>query len=110
MPPLPITDDDLSDQLLARKAGTDDYSISVQATGGRRLPVGRIMLVARASGRVAWFWTITGPAAPDAGIELAGEAQTLDEAKTDLRQAFDRLLCWAAMARSGELRWYSAMK
>lgn len=107
MPLLTITVADLAEELLARNTGADDYSIAIQAAGGRRLPVGRIMRVARASGRSAWFWTITGPAAPDAGIGLAGEASTLDDAKGDLRQAVDRLLYWASMARSGELRWHT---
>jgi hypothetical protein len=106
MPPLPIAIDGLADQLLARRTGTDDYSISVQASGGRRLTVGRIMRVARASGRVPWFWSITGIAEPEASIEMAGEGDTLDEAKAAMRQAFDRLLYWAALARSGELRWH----
>jgi hypothetical protein len=106
MPLLTVTAADLAEELLARRVGTEDYAIAIQVAGGRRLPVGRIMFVARASGRSAWFWTITGPTALDAGIGLAGEAETLDDAKGDLRQAFDRLLYWASMARSGELRWH----
>ena len=107
MPLLTIPIDALAEQLLARRTGSDDYSISVEAGEHGRLPVGRIMLVARASGRTAWIWTITGPATPDAGIELAGEAEDLEAAKAALRGAFDRLLYWSSMAKDGELRWHT---
>jgi hypothetical protein len=55
--------DELADQLLARCTAVDDYDVSVEAGEHGRLMVGRIMLVARASGRTTWFWTVTGPAA-----------------------------------------------
>ena len=103
---LTVPIDALADQLLARKTAENDFSIIVEAGEHGRLTVGRIMLVARASGRVAWFWTITGPAEPDAGVALVGEAEDLDGAKAALRQAFDRLLHWASMARDGELGWH----
>jgi hypothetical protein len=108
MPLLTIPIDAISDQLLARKTTENDYTIIVEAGEHGRLTVGRIMLVARASGRVAWFWTITGPAAPNSGVGLVGEAEDLDGAKAALRQAFDRLQYWAAMARHGELHWHLA--
>ena len=101
-----ISIDAISDQLLARKTTEGDYTIIVEAGEHGRLTVGRIMLVARSSGRVAWFWTITGPAAPDAGVGLAGEADNLDAAKAALRSAFDRILYWASMAKNGELGWH----
>jgi hypothetical protein len=106
MPLLPISIDAISDHLLARKTAENDFTIIVEAGEHGRLTVGRIMLVARASGRAAWFWTITGPAAPGAGVGLAGEADDLDGAKSALRSAFDRLLHWASMARDGELGWH----
>jgi len=106
MPLLTVQIDAIAEQLLARKTAENDFTISVEAGEHGRLTVGRIMLVARSSGRVAWFWTITGPAAPEAGIGLVGEADDLDGAKAALRAAFDRLLHWAAMARDGELGWH----
>jgi hypothetical protein len=106
MPLLTVAIDSLSDDLLARKTADDDYTISIDAGAHGRLTVGRIMRVARASGRVAFFWTITGPAAPEAGIGLVGEADNLEDAKAALRQAFDRVLHWAAMRKDGELAWH----
>jgi hypothetical protein len=110
MPLLLIPIDSLSEQLLARRTGADDYSIHVEAGEHGRLPVGRIMRVARASGRTAFFWTVTGPAVPDAGIALAGEEADLDVAKVAFRQAFDRLLYWAAEHKSGLLPWHGMDK
>lgn len=98
--------DALSGLLLLRRIAEADYSVEVEAGEHGRLAAGRIMRVSRASGRTCWFWTITGPAAPDAGIALAGEAEDLETAKVDFRAAFDRLLYWAAMSRDGELGWH----
>ena len=98
--------DALAEQLLLRRNGEHDYAVEIEAGEHGRLAAGRILQVSRASGRVAWFWTITGPAAPDAGIALAGEAEDLESAKVDFRAAFDRLLYWAAMSRDGELGWH----
>jgi len=50
------------------------------------------MKVARSSGRLAYFWTITGPAAPDSGVSLSGEAESLPAAQTALREAWERIL------------------
>lgn len=85
--------------LLLRRIAQDDYSVDVAASERSLLIVGRIMRVARSSVRTAWFWTITGPAAPHAGIALVGEADDLEAAKAALRQSFDRLLHWAAIDR-----------
>jgi hypothetical protein len=59
MPLFAIPIDALSDQLLARPIGEADYAINTDAGEHGRLPVGRIMRVARSSGRTAWFWTLT---------------------------------------------------
>jgi hypothetical protein len=106
MPLHVISIDAISDQLLARKTAEGDYTIIVEAGEHGRLTVGRIMMVARASGRGAWFWTITGPAAPEAGVGLAGEADDLDGAKAALRAAFDRILKRASMVQNCELGWH----
>lgn len=97
----------LADQLLLRGIGQDDFAVMVEAGQHGRLAVGRIMMVARSSGRSPFLWTITGPAAPECGVGLNGEAESLDQAKGDFRAAFDRLLHWAAMSRDGELRWHT---
>lgn len=55
MPHLPISIDAISDHLLARKTAENGFTIIVEAGEHGRLTVGRIMLVARASGRAAWF-------------------------------------------------------
>ena len=75
MPLLTIPIDALSEQLLARRTAVDDYTVAVEAGEHGRLTVRRIRLVARSSGRTAWFWTITGTAAPDVGVGLVGEAE-----------------------------------
>ena len=64
------------------------------------------MRVQRASGHTAWFWTVTGPAEPQAGVGLTGEADDLEAAKVEIRKAFDALLYWCAMRRDGEIRWH----
>ena len=71
-----------------------------------RLVVGRIMQVSRASGRIAWFWTVTGPAEPDAKAGFVGEAEDLDAAKAEFRKAFDAVLCWCSSERAGVVRWH----
>lgn len=106
MSPLTIPIDALSEQLLLRRIAENDYAVEVEAGEHGRLAAGRIMRVSRATGRTCWFWTITGPAAPDAGVALAGEAEDLESAKIDFRRAFDRLLYWAGMVREGELGWH----
>ena len=105
MAPRPIPIDALASQLLLRSQGDNDFGVHVEAGEHGRLAVGRIMRVSRASGRIAWFWTVTGPAEPDAGIGLVGEAEDLDTAKVELRKAFDAVLYWCASNRGGEIRW-----
>ncbi len=77
MAPRTIPIDTLVGQLLLKPQGSDDYGVFVEAGEHGRLTVGRIMRVRRASGRTAWFWTVTGPAEPEAGIGLAGKLETL---------------------------------
>ncbi len=96
----------LSDQLLLRRTAPGDYAVLVEAGEHGRLTVGRIMRVNRASGRTAYFWTITGPAAPEAQVGLVGEEDDLDAAKAAFRRAFDSLLYWAALKKDGELPWH----
>ena len=106
MAPRSIPIDALADQLLLKPQGSDDYGVLVEAGEHGRLTVGRIMRVSWASGRIAWFWTVTGPAEPDAKVGLAGEAEELEAAKVEIRKAFDALLYSCAMRRDGEIRWH----
>jgi hypothetical protein len=106
MPPYPIKIDALASQLLLRSQGDNDFGVLLEAGEHGRLTVGRIMRVSRASGRIAWFWTVTGPAEPDANVGLVGEAEDLDAAKVEIRKAFDSLLYWCNMRRDGEIRWH----
>lgn len=71
---LSIPATDLEGPLLPRQHGIgDDFTVAIDAGSHGRRAVGRIMRVQRATGsdRGAWFWSITGPAAPTAGIALA---------------------------------------
>ena len=105
MAPRPIPIDALTSQLLLRSQGDNDFGVHVEAGEHGRLAVGRIMQVSRASGRIAWFWTVTGPAEPDAKVGLVGEAEDLDAARVEFRKAFDAVLYWCASNRGGKIRW-----
>jgi hypothetical protein len=69
------------------------------------LLVGRIMSVARPNNETAYFWTLKGPACPDAPVARDGDTRDLQTARAAFRTAFDSLLTWAVMARDGEVRW-----
>jgi hypothetical protein len=101
-PLLAIPVADLTGALLPRQHAAHDHTIEIDAGSHGRRSVGRIMVVSRATGsdRGAWFWTITGPAAPDAGVALSGDAGSLEEARLAFRAAFDRLIaCSRSMCR-----------
>jgi hypothetical protein len=68
------------------------------------------MAAARSGGSTRWLWTITGPAAPDAGIGLSGDAESLEEARGAFRSAWNALLSWAAAERAGGLGWHVPAK
>jgi hypothetical protein len=95
----------LTRPLLLRRTAATDFTVEIDAGEHGRLTVGRIMRVARAAGRAAWFWTLTGPAAPGALVALSGEAATREEAMTAFRGAWESVLAWAA-AGDGRLRWH----
>lgn len=111
MPLLTITDADLQGPLLARQYDdADDFTIEIDAGEHGRRTVGRIMRVQRASGtdRGAWFWTMTGPTVPSAGVALFGDAGSLAEARQEFRGAWPAAgvgslqgLCCASVARAG---------
>jgi hypothetical protein len=106
MPLLAIPVDAFDEQLILRKQGSDDYGVDVVAGEHRRLVAGRILRVARASGRVAFFWSITGAAVPSARLGTSGEADDLDAAKVAFRHAFDEMLYWASAKGGGTLPWH----
>lgn len=109
MPLLAIPVADLTGPLLPRQHGTaDDFTIEIDAGSHGRRSVGRIMVVSRATGsdRGAWFWSIVGPAAPEAGVALSGDAGSLAEGRLAFRAAFDRLIAWAASTPSAALPWH----
>ena len=93
--------------LLRRHGRAVDFGIFIQL-GGRRLSVGRIMAVQHATGsdRGSWLWTITGPAVPNSADSLSGDAGSLTEARTALREAFERLLKWASSTHSAAMPWH----
>jgi hypothetical protein len=105
MPLLAIPITDLTGPLLPRQHAAHDHTIEIDASG-RRLTVGRIMRVNRGSSREAWFWTITGPAPPEAGVALSGDAGSLEEARLAFRAAIDRLIAWAASTPTAALPWH----
>lgn len=84
---------------LPDEADSARYLAAADEDGEHGKPtVGRIIPVARASGRQACFWTIIGPAAPDAGIGLADEADGLEDLKTVFGGVFYQLLYRASMS------------
>jgi hypothetical protein len=85
-----IRTDDLAAQLRLIRIGLDDYVVLAQAGLDVQLEVGRIVRIRwrRPSGKTSWFWTITGPAEPVAGIDFLGEAEDLDTAKSVFSKAF----------------------
>lgn len=66
------------------------------------------MLLARSSCRRAFFWTVMGPVAPTADVQLTGEDETQPDTHTSLRRAIDRLLTWAARDEGGMLPQHDA--
>ena len=94
MPLLSIPVTALAGPLLNRRTAADDFTIEIDAGEHGHRSVGRIMVVIHATGsdRGAWFWTITVPAAPEAGITLSGDIGSLEEARLAFRAAFDRLI------------------
>jgi hypothetical protein len=105
MPLLTLPAAALAGPLQPRRIAPDDYAVEIDAAG-QRLVVGRIMAAARAGGSTRWMWSVTGPAAPDAGIGLSGDAESRQEAQEAFRLAFDRVIAWAAVERPGGLPWH----
>ena len=66
---------------------------------------GRIMRVARSSGRSAWLWSVTGPSMVTITSASSGEVETLAEAKREFRRAFDAWLA-DALSTGGETIWH----
>lgn len=91
----------LTGPLLLRRHAESDFTVEIEAAGHGRLTVGRIMAVARSGGSSRWMWTITGPAAPDCGLGLSGDAESRKEAQEAFRLAWDALLAWGG----GRLGW-----
>lgn len=88
--------------LLTRATAQNDHSVKIDG-----LLAGRIMLRPAAFGVSRWFWTVTGPAMVQAGLPSSGEAETLEEARLQFRQAFDRWMAWA-MAQNGPVTWHGS--
>ena len=63
------------------------------------------MLQPRSFGQEKWFWSITGPALAQAGLNSSGETTSLDDAKRALRERFDEWLEWA-LAADAAVYWY----
>jgi len=76
--------------LITKALARNDYSVLMDG-----LNAGRIMLQPRSSGQHVWLWTITGPILLHAGLHSSGEADTLEEARQALREAFVRWHNWA---------------
>ena len=93
----------LAGPLLLRRSTDSDFTVEIAAGEIGRLAAGRILMVARSGGVSRWLWSLTAPAAPDAGIGLHGEAETLPEAQEAFRLAFDQVLAWAAAEPGGKV-------
>jgi hypothetical protein len=68
---------------------------------------GRIMLTRMAFGVVNWHWFMTGPYLPRTIHSGTGICDTLQEAKSEFRVAFNRWLEWAVL-QNDLVTWYGA--
>jgi hypothetical protein len=66
---------------------------------------GRIMRQRRLFGVEVWLWSVMWRAMVQAGPESSGEADSVEAARHEFRQAFDRWLAWATV-HQGEVRWF----
>ncbi len=108
---LPVAD--LRKPLLLRRLHnphSEDHAVYIDAGAHGRLRAGRILANRRTGLAVVWTWTVTGLAAPEAPVNLYGDADTLEDAKVALRAAYEALLCWSATRNGGELRWLPIYK
>lgn len=67
-----------------------DYSVRI-----KEHVAGRIMAKPLSGNRVVWFWTITGPYVPLELLPSSGDADTVEQAKSEFRAKFDAWLVWA---------------
>ena len=82
--------------LILKRVTLEDYSVRVADR-----VVGRIMLKPMAGGVSTWWWTITWPYMGDA--PSSGDAETLEQAKTDIKVRFTAWL--ESAVRQGEAHW-----
>ena len=75
---------------------SDDYTVKATT-----VVMGRIMRMAKSFNVNMWLWTITGPYIPTALQPSNGEAETLDQAKKDLRAKLDLWFAWVEKQRGG---------
>ena len=75
---------------------SDDYTVKATT-----VVMGRIMRMAKSFNVHVWLWTITGPYIPTVLQPSNGEAETLEQAKKDLRAKIDLWFAWAEKQRGG---------
>lgn len=73
------------------------------------LRAGRIFQEIRAGHRHVYFWTLSSPYTVTAAITASGEQDTLEDAKSALRGAFDAWLKWA-LEREWSVVWYGEVE
>lgn len=83
-----------------RALAAADYAVEIDG-----MTAGRILRTERASRRIAWLWTITGPYCGHAGVATSGDVEDRALARTALRASFDGWLAWA-VKQPGPVAWH----
>ena len=78
----------------------NDYSVMIDGLMG-----GRIMLLPGAFGVSRCFWPVNGLAMVQAVPASSAETKSLEEARLQFREAFDRWLTWA-LAHDRQVHWF----
>jgi len=80
---------------LERSPATADLEDWIVLDDG--MPIGRIyQRHAPANADVAWFWSITTYVEPHSGLRTSGMTDTIDAAKAEFRDSYDKWRAWVA--------------
>ena len=91
--------------LVLKRADPDDYHVLADG-----LLAGRIFKTNRGAMDTIWVWSLTGPwcGEPDCPAVSYGDTVELEEAKAQIKAAFEAWLAWAkvATARGEKIAWH----